>query len=200
MEQGFTLWLTGLTGSGKTTLARMLEEKLLERGLLVELLDGEEVRDTISPELGFTTNDRELHLRRIAYISSLLNRNGVSSIVAAVSPSRTMRDTARGQLPVFLEAYLDCPLEVCKQRDFRGLYARAEKGEITDLAGVDFSYEPPEKPEIVLHTDKQTPDEGATLVIRTLEIMELIPSSPETEYSDGDEEIIKKRLTDLGYL
>ncbi len=200
MDQGFTLWLTGLSGAGKTTIAGLVEERLLELGLLAEVLDGREVRKMMGPDPGFGPEARELQARRLTYVSALLNRNGVISIVAAVSPIKSVRNTVRSQLPLFLEVFVDCPIEVCRQRGADGLYARAGKGEITQVAGLDFPYEPPDKPEVVVHTDRETPQESAVHILRTLEILSLIPSSGETDYSGEDEEIIKRHLTDLGYL
>jgi adenylylsulfate kinase len=200
MEQGFTLWLTGLTGSGKTTLARMVEEKLLERGLAVEVLDGEEIRGELSPNLGFAPEHRKEHLRRIGYLCRLLNRNQINVIVSAVSPFRDMREDLRSQLNKFVEVYVNCPLAVCMERDSTGFYARAKKGEIKHVAGMDEPYEQPLAPEAEVHTDRETPEEAAARVVRTLELMEFVPASLDEDYSEEDEELIKQRLTDLGYL
>ena len=139
-------------------------------------------------------------MKRLMYISALLNRNGVSSIVAAVSPSKEKRNSIRAQLPAFIEVFVNCPLDVCKERDGEGFYARAKAGEIENVAGVDAVYEPPDKPEIEVFTARESPEEGAARIIRTLEMLELVPSSPDSEYSEEDEQVIKQRLTDLGYI
>jgi adenylylsulfate kinase len=200
MEQGFTLWLTGLTGSGKTTLARVVEEKLLERGLAVEVLDGEKVRQELSPNLGFTRENRDEHLRRICYLCRLLNRNGTNAIVSTVSPFKDMRDALRAQLNRFVEVYVNCPLAICMERDTTGFYARAQAGEIKHVAGMSEPYEQPLTPEVEVHTDRETPEEAAARIVRTLEILEFVPTSIGEDYSEEDEELIKQRLTDLGYL
>ncbi len=200
MRRGFTLWLTGLSGSGKTTLAEKIEETLLERGVLVEVLDGERVRRAISPELGFGPADRSLNLQRMVYVAGLLNRNGVSAIVAAVSPLRKDRAEARQKLSPFVEAFVRCPLEVCKGREGSGLYRLAETGAAKDVAGVDVPYEPPEQPETEIFTDRETPDESAARIVQVLEILNLIPSTPASAYTPEEEAEIRRRLTDLGYI
>jgi adenylylsulfate kinase len=200
MTQGFTLWFTGLTGSGKTTLARLVEEKLLEKGLMVEVLDGEEVRREISPDLGFIKEEREAHLNRISYICNLLNRNGVNAIVSTVSPFRSMRESIRAQLGKFVEVYVNCPLSICMDRDTTGFYTRAGSGEIQHIAGMDDPYEHPFTPEIEVWTDRETPEQGAARIVRTMETLELIPASTGEDFNEEEEELIKQRLTDLGYL
>jgi len=200
MEQGFTLWLTGVTGSGKTTLARGVEEKLLERGLAVEVLDGEEVRQELSPNLGFTRENRNEHLKRICYLCRLLNRNQINVIVSAVSPFKDMREALRTQLNRFVEVYVNCPLAVCIERDTTGFYARAQAGEIKHVAGMDEPYEQPLSPEVEVRTDQETPEEATARIVRTLELLEFVPAPIGEDYSEEDEELIKQRLTDLGYL
>src|SRR5919199_6960826 len=129
-QQGFTIWFTGLSGSGKSTLANLLVERLQGMGRNVELLDGDEVRKNLSSGLGFSKADRDANIRRIAYVAKLLSRNGVVAITAAISPYREIRDEARREIRNFVEVYVDCPLEVCEQRDIKGLYAKARAGEI----------------------------------------------------------------------
>ena len=125
MEEGFTLWFTGLSGAGKSTLAANLAEELQDQGYRVELLDGDEVRTNLSSGLGFSKADRDANIRRIAYVAKLLSRNGVVAITAAISPYREIRDEARREIAKFVEVFVDCPLEVCEARDVKGLYARA---------------------------------------------------------------------------
>lgn len=152
MERGFVVWLTGLPASGKTTIARELERELKDRGLKVEVMDGDEVRQGLSRDLGFSKEDREKHAMRVAYVSKLLARNGVAVIVALISPYRSFREAIRRDIKDFIEVYVKCPVEECARRDPKGLYARALAGEIPDFTGVNDPYEEPENPELVLDT------------------------------------------------
>ena len=152
MTQGCVIWLTGLPSSGKTTIANALAQRLRGDGLPVEVLDGDEVRRELSPNLGFTMEEREEHNRRVIYVSKLLTRNGVNVIVPLISPYRRTRRLARCELDRFVEVYVKCPLGVCIQRDVKGLYAKALRGEINQFTGVSDPYEEPENPEIVVDT------------------------------------------------
>ena len=157
MTRGFVVWLTGLSGSGKTTIARTVEEALksMNRRCVV-VLDGDEIRRHLSPDLGFSKRDRELNVERVAYLSHILFRSGIITIVALISPFRTSRDHARKLIGDFVEVWVKCSLETCKKRDPKGLYAKVMMGEITDFTGIDQNYEIPFNPEIVLDTDKET--------------------------------------------
>lgn len=168
-EKGFTLWFTGLSGAGKTTVARLVAGILQERGRLVEILDGDEVRQHLSQGLGFSKEDRDTNVRRIAYVASLLTRHGAAVITAAISPYREAREWARKRIGNFVEVYVACPLSVCAQRDVKGLYKKAFAGEIPNFTGVSDPYEPPLNPELILETHKETPSESAAKVIHTLE-------------------------------
>lgn len=162
------IWLTGLPGSGKTTIAKALYPKLKELGFKVELLDGDVVRKELSPELGFTKQDREVHARRVVYLSKLLSRNGIISIVSLISPYREFRRYARNEISVndnFYEVYVKCSLETCIKRDPKGLYKKALSGEIRDLTGLQDPYEEPERPEIIVNTERQTVDEDVDLIL-----------------------------------
>lgn len=167
-DRGFVVWLTGLPASGKTTIARILLERLKARGLKVELLDGDSVRPWLSPEAGYTREDRVRHLRRVAYVAHLLARNGVVVISSFVSPYRDVRRMARELIKDFVEVYVKCPLEVCIKRDPKGLYAKALAGEIRYMTGIDDPYEEPESPEVVVDTSRMTPEECADAIIRKL--------------------------------
>jgi adenylylsulfate kinase len=161
-DRGFVVWLTGLPSSGKTTIARRLEKYLRGRGFKVELLDGDEVRKWLSPEAGFSREDRERHLRRVAYVSKLLARNGVAVIASFVSPYRNVRDEARRMVESeglkFVEVYVKCSLEECMRRDSKGLYEKALRGEVRDMTGVQDVYEEPLNPEVLVDSERQDPD------------------------------------------
>jgi adenylyl-sulfate kinase len=167
-HQGFTVWFTGLSSAGKTTLATMLGERLQARGMKVELLDGDVVRTNLSKGLGFTKEDRDINIRRIGFVCHLLSRNGVVAIASAISPYRAVRDENRALIGKFVEVYVECPLEVLIQRDQKGLYRRALKGEVTMVTGIDDPYEPPLAPEVPLRTDRATPDECVAAILGRL--------------------------------
>ena len=175
-EQGFTLWFTGLSGSGKTTITELVVAELQARGSAIEVLDGDVVRQHLSKGLGFSKEDRDTNIRRVAFVADLLSRNGVPVITAAISPYRELRDEARGQMDGrFIEAYVKASVEECERRDVKGLYAKARAGEIKEFTGVSDPYEPPENPEVVLETEDETPQESAQRIIAYLEERELIP-------------------------
>jgi adenylylsulfate kinase len=155
MTEGFTIWLTGLPGSGKSTLASLAAEELRRRGYRVEILDGVEVRTHLSKDLGFSKQDRDANIRRIGYVSKLLSRNGVIAITAAISPYRETRDEVRRQHQRFVEVYVKCSLEKLFERDEKGLYAKALKGEIPFFTGVSDPYEEPLSPELVIESDRE---------------------------------------------
>lgn len=153
MKQGTTIWLTGLPCSGKTTLAQRVAPCLRQQSLPVEVLDGDELRQSLSADLDFSPGDRREHARRVIFVSRLLSRNGINVIVPLISPYRETRQLARRELPRFVEVYVKCPLEECIRRDVKGLYARALRGEIAQFTGVSDPYEPPGSPELVVETD-----------------------------------------------
>jgi adenylylsulfate kinase len=176
-DSGFTLWFTGLSGAGKSTISEILERALLERGSRLEILDGDIVRENLSKGLGFSKEDRDTNIRRIAFVADLLSRNGVPVITAAISPYREIRDEARALMGErFIEAYVKASVEACAERDVKGLYAKAFAGEIKEFTGVSDPYEPPENPELVLDTEVETPEESAQKILTYLEERELIPA------------------------
>ena len=157
MARGIVVWLTGLSGSGKTTIARTVEDALKSMNRCVVVLDGDEIRKHISSDLGFSKRDRELNVERVAHLSHIISRSGIITIVALISPFRTSRDYARKLMGGdFVEVWVKCSMETCKKRDPKGLYAKVIAGEITNFTGIDQNYEIPLKPEIVLDTDKET--------------------------------------------
>jgi adenylylsulfate kinase len=156
-----TVWLTGLPSAGKTTLARALVERLRAEGSSAELLDGDELRAALAPELGFSRADREENVRRIGVVADILSRNGVTAVCSVISPYRSARDEVRARHgDRFVEVWVSTPVEVCASRDVKGLYARHRRGEITNLTGVDDPYEPPERPDVVIPTHELSLDES----------------------------------------
>ncbi len=169
MQKGFTLWFTGLSGAGKSTLAHAVEKEIRARGRNVEILDGDVVRTHLSKGLGFSREDRDTNIKRIAFVCSLLTRNGVATISAAISPYRETRDYARQEIGNFVEVYVKCPLDTVISRDVKGLYKQALEGKIKEFTGVSDPYEEPLAPELVVETDTQTIEQSATLIINRLE-------------------------------
>lgn len=192
-ERGAAIWLTGLVGAGKSTLARGLEAALRERGYRVEVLDGEEVRQELSRGLGFSKEDRDANVARLAFVADLLVRNGIVAIVAAISPYREARAAARARLGRFVEVYVRCPLDELVRRDVKGLYARALKGEVRAFTGVSDPYEPPEAPEVVVSTERESAAEGVQRILARLEDLGYLAPDP------AEREILA-RLQALGYL
>jgi len=204
MEQpGFTLWFTGLSGSGKTTLARGVERILRDRGLKVEVLDGDIIRTNLSKGLGFSKEDRDTNIKRIGFVCKLLSRNGVVAIASAISPYREVRDFVRRDIARFVEVYCRCALDVLVERDVKGLYKKALAGEIDDFTGVSDPYEEPLNPEVIVDTDEETSEQSIARIIAKLEELGYIPEAPEEEekvYSEEEEKILEDRLRALGYL
>jgi len=162
------VWFTGLSGAGKSTISERVYEKLKERGVKVEHLDGDRVRE-IFPKTGFSKDERNRHVKRVGFLASMLEKNGVTVLASFISPYRESRQFVRELCDNFVEVYVATPLEVCEQRDIKGLYAKARKGEITQFTGIDDPYEVPEKPEITVDTSHQTVDESVRYVLRQLE-------------------------------
>jgi adenylylsulfate kinase len=168
-SKGFTLWFTGLSGAGKSTLANAVEVILRKRNCRVEVLDGDIVRTNLSQGLGFSKEDRDKNIRRIGFVASLLSRNGVVAITAAISPYRGVRDEVRKITENFVEVYVKASLKVCEDRDVKGLYGKARAGLIKNFTGIDDPYEEPVNPEIVCDTEQETIEESAAKVITELE-------------------------------
>ena len=168
---GAVIWFTGLAGSGKSTVASVVEAMLRERGLPVENLDADEVRQNLSPNLGFSLEARDENTKRLAWMGKMLSKHSVNVVIAAVATLRKFRDRAREMCPHFVEVYVSCPLEVCQERDPKGLYARRARGEINDVDGIDFPYEEPLNPEVVVETATMDIEESARLVVAKLEAL-----------------------------
>lgn len=200
MDQGFTLWLTGLPASGKTEIATRLEESLLERGLDAERLDEGEIRERFFQDLPFDGAVSEGLVRFLGHVCSLLTRNGAIAVAAAVSPFQECRNEIRSQIGNFVEVYLKCSAETCAERDSGGNYERARKGELKGFPGVDGLYEEPVRPEILIDREREDVEGAAKTVLRTLEILGLIPKGAGSDYDEAEEEKITKRLKDLGYI
>ena len=194
---GFTIWFTGLSGAGKSTLAEVIERRLKEQGRNVEILDGDIVRTHLSKGLGFSREDRDTNIKRIAFVCSLLTRNGVVCISAAIAPYREAREWARREIGDFVEVYLKCPIEVCRQRDVKGLYKLVDEGKIKNFTGVDDPYEEPENPELVIETDKESVGESFSRIFAKLVELGYLEGEGNSE---DEAKVVTERLAALGYL
>jgi phosphoadenosine phosphosulfate reductase len=168
-HKGFTLWFTGLSGAGKSTISGIIEQSLRAAGARVEVLDGDIVRTHLSKGLGFSKEDRDINIRRIGFVAEMLSRHGTIAIVAAISPYRAVREEVRARIPNFVEVYVECPINVLAERDVKGLYKRALAGEIPSFTGVSDPYEPPENPDVVVNSSTETPAQSAAKIWATLE-------------------------------
>jgi len=173
-HSGFTLWFTGLSGAGKSTISEILYQRFKAAGRKVELLDGDVVRTHLSRGLGFSREDRDINIRRIGWVCEILSRNGIIAIAAAISPYRAIRDEIRSRIPNFVEVHVDCPLEVVAERDVKGLYRKAMAGEIAQFTGVSDPYEPPLNPEVHVDSSMETPEQSADLIQEKLEELGLL--------------------------
>ncbi len=196
-NQGFTIWFTGLSGSGKSTLSEVIEQRLKARGRNVEVLDGDIVRTHLSKGLGFSREDRDTNIKRIAFVCGLLTRNGVVCISAAIAPYREAREWARKEIGNFVEVYVKCPIEVCRQRDVKGLYKLVDEGKLKGFTGVDDPYEEPEHPELIVETSKETVEESVNRIFAKLEELGYLESE---EIHEEETKVVTERLTALGYL
>lgn len=172
--EGYTIWFTGLSGSGKTTIANKLSDALRKRGISLVVLDGDAVRKTLSNDLGYTKEERDKHIMRVAHVCELITKNGVLNIACVISPTKKIRDYARSLIGNFIEVYTQCPIKVCEERDVKGHYAKARSGEIKHFVGINVPYEEPINPEIVLETDKKNVDECVRELINEMENRKII--------------------------
>ncbi len=197
MNTGFTIWFTGLSGSGKSTLSEVIEQHMKALGRNIEVLDGDIVRTHLSKGLGFSREDRDTNIKRIGFVCNLLTRNGVICISAAIAPYREARDWARKEIGNFVEVYVRCPIEVCRQRDVKGLYKLVDEGKIKNFTGVDDPYEEPLHPELIVETDKETVDESVARIFAKLTQLGYLEAEDDHE---DESKVVVDRLAALGYL
>jgi adenylyl-sulfate kinase len=176
-NQGFVLWFTGLSGSGKTTLAKLVEGELKARGVRVERLDGDVVRQSLTADLGFSKEDRDKNIQRVTFVAKLLSRNDVGVLASFISPYRATRDWVRSEVTNFIEVFVDCSLEECIRRDVKGLYIKALAGEIPEFTGISDPYESPPNPEITLHTHLESVEESFGKIMGYLEEKGYVPAA-----------------------
>jgi adenylyl-sulfate kinase len=200
-QKGVTIWFTGMSGSGKTALAIPLEEELRKRGLRVERLDGDIVRQSLTRDLGFTKEDRDKNIERITFVAKLLTRNGVAVLCSFISPYRAVRAKVREEVGNFFEVYCYAPLDTLIDRDVKGLYKKALAGEIENFTGISDPYEPPESPDVMIDSSAETVEESLAKILRRLEELGYAPPSREAKpYTAEEEAEIEARLEALGYL
>jgi adenylylsulfate kinase len=200
LDRALTIWFTGLSGSGKSTIGHAVGEALHNRGLRIEVLDSGRIRQQLNRNLGWSREEVETNLLRLGYECKLLNRNGVTVIVTAVSPYRDVRDRLRDEIGDFIEIHCRCPMEVLVKRGAGELFEKAQRGEIAHVAGVSAPYEEPLKPEVLLNTDQLTVEQSVNKVIATLEVLGRIEKVEGASYTPEEEEMIRRRLQELGYL
>ena len=202
MEQkGVTIWFTGMSGAGKTALAVPLEKKLRERGLKVERLDGDIVRQSLTRDLGFSKEDRDKNIERVTFVAKLLTRNGVAVLCSFISPYRAVRAKVKEEVGSFVEVYCYAPLETLIERDVKGWYKKALAGEVKDFTGISAPYEEPENPDVMIDSSTETIEESLEKILRTLELLGYAPPAEEPEPYTADEEAeVEARLAALGYL
>ena len=198
-HRGFTLWFTGLPSAGKSTLANLVAQEFRGRNIGFEVLDGDVVRTHLCKGLGFSKEDRDENIRRIGFVCAMLSRHGVAAIAAAISPYRAIRDEVRAAIPNFVEVYVQASVETCTQRDVKGLYKKALAGEIKNFTGVSDPYEPPLNPELIVHTESESPADCAARIMRKLESLGYLQAA-EAGYTAEEEARIHERLVRLGYL
>ncbi len=197
MNTGFTIWFTGFSGSGKSTLSEVIEQHMKALGRNVEVLDGDIVRTHLSKGLGFSREDRDTNIKRIGFVCNLLTRNGVICISAAIAPYREARDWARKEIGNFVEVYVRCPIDVCRQRDVKGLYKLVDEGKIKNFTGVDDPYEEPLHPELIVETDKETVEESVARIFAKLTQLGYLEAEDDHE---DESKVVVDRLAALGYL
>jgi len=200
-QKGVTVWFTGMSGTGKTALALRLEEVLRQRGLRVERLDGDIVRQSLTRDLGFSKEDRDKNIERVTFVAKLLTRNGVAVLCSFISPYRAVRANVRAEVGSFVEVHCHASLETLIERDVKGLYKKAIAGEIPNFTGISDPYEAPENPDVMIDSGTETIEESLDKVLRKLEQLGYVPPAEESEpYTDEEEAEVEARLAALGYL
>jgi adenylyl-sulfate kinase len=200
-QKGVTVWFTGMSGAGKTALALRLEAELRDRGLKVERLDGDIVREGLTRDLGFSKEDRDKNIERVTFVAKLLTRNGVAVLCSFISPYRAVRAKSREEIGDFVEVYCYAPLDTLIERDVKGLYKKAIAGEIQNFTGISDPYEAPENPEVAIDSGTETIEQSLAKVLDKLEELEYAPPAVEDgAYTDEEEAEIEARLAALGYL
>ncbi|MGD2040064.1 MAG: adenylyl-sulfate kinase [Anaerolineae bacterium] len=202
MEQrGVTIWFTGMSGAGKTALAKPLEQELRRRGLKVERLDGDIVRQSLTRDLGFTKEDRDKNIERVTFVAKLLTRNGVAVLCSFISPYRDVRAKVAKEVGSFVEVYCYAPLEVLIERDVKGLYKKALEGEIENFTGISDPYEPPENADVTIDSGSESVEKSLGKILRKLEELGYVPAVEDEEvYTEDEEAEVEARLAALGYL
>ncbi|MFX1260141.1 MAG: adenylyl-sulfate kinase [Promethearchaeota archaeon] len=175
-HKGFTLWFTGLPCSGKSVLADVVAQNLRERGMKVERLDGDIVRKSLTRDLGFTEEDRNMNIERVTFVAKLLTRNGVAVLASFVSPYNKIRAFSRKEIGDYILVYVKCPVEVCEERDVKGMYTKARAGEIKNFTGINHPFEEPNHADIIIESDKQTIEESKAIILKALDKMGYLPS------------------------
>jgi adenylylsulfate kinase len=175
-HKGFTLWFTGLVCSGKSVLADTLADNLKKRGMKVERLDGDIVRKSLTRDLGFSNEDRRRNIERVTFVAKLLTRNGVAVLASFISPFNDIREYSRKEIGTYILVYVKCPIEICEQRDVKGMYAKARAGEIKQFTGIDSPFEEPDKADIIVDTNKQTIEESKEIILNSLDKMGYLPN------------------------
>ncbi len=176
-HKGFTLWFTGLSGSGKSALADLIARDLKKRGMKVERLDGDIVRQSLTSDLGFSEEDRIRNIERVTFVAKLLTRNGVAVLASFISPYNKIREYSRKEIGDYILVYVKCSLEECMKRDPKGLYKKALAGEIKQFTGIDHPFEEPDNPDIIVETDKQSIEESKEIILKALEQMGYLPNN-----------------------
>lgn len=202
---GLTVWFTGLPSSGKSTIANLVAQKLKARGYKVERLDGDIVRKGLTQDLGFSKEDRNKNIERVSFVAKLLARNGVIVLSSFVSPYRAAREKARKEIGSFFEVYVKCSLEECMRRDIKGMYKKAMNGELKEFTGISDPYEEPKNAELILETDKETPQDSSQKILSSLEKHGYLKKEGKFKeensiYTQEEKEKIVKRLKSLGCL
>lgn len=201
MEQkGVTVWFTGMSGAGKTALAVPLEQELRRRGLKVERLDGDIVRQSLTRDLGFSKEDRDMNIERVTFVAKLLTRNGVAVLCSFISPYRAVRARVQEQVGNFVEVYCYAPLETLIERDVKGMYKKALAGEIENFTGISDPYEAPEDPDVRVDSSTETVEESLGKILARLEELGYVPPAEEEPYTADEEAEVEARLAALGYL